>query len=39
MKTVKSLALMTMGGMMVLAYQKYKKPLMDYMETMLSQEM
>jgi len=28
MKTAKTLALMAMGGMSVLAYQKYNKPLM-----------
>lgn len=39
MKTVKSLALMSMGAMMVLAYQKYKKPMMEYMNAMLDQEM
>lgn len=27
MKTMKSLALMTMGGLSVLAYQKYNKPM------------
>lgn len=28
MKTAKTLALMAMGGMSVIAYQKYNKPLM-----------
>lgn len=28
MKTAKSLALMAMGGLSVLAYQKYNKPIM-----------
>ncbi len=31
MKMAKSMALMAMGGLSVMAYQKYKKPLMKKM--------
>lgn len=36
---MKNLMLMTIGGMSVLAFQKYKQPLMNKLETMLEQKM
>lgn len=36
MKTVKTMALMAMGGLSVLAYQKYNKPLMKKMTKSLN---
>lgn len=36
MKLMKSMALMTMGAGAVLAYQKYNKPVMDYMNKMVT---
>ncbi len=35
MKMMKSLMLMMVGGASVIAYQKYKKPLMNKMSAML----
>ncbi|CCY94524.1 unknown [Firmicutes bacterium CAG:884] len=39
MKMMKSLMLMMVGGASVLAYQKYKEPLMNKMNAMLDQKM
>lgn len=39
MKAVKGLTLMTMGGLAVLAYQKYKDPLMNQIEMVIGQKM
>ena len=36
MKVVKSMVLMSMGAGAVLAYQKYNKPVMNYMNNMIS---
>ena len=36
MKLMKSMALMTMGAGAVLAYQKYNKPVKDYMNKMVT---
>ena len=38
MKMMKSLMLMMVGGASVLAYQKYKEPLMNKMNAMLDQK-
>lgn len=39
MKTMKSMMLMAIGGMSVLAFQKYKKPLMNKVEQLIEQKM
>lgn len=36
MKTTKSLALMALGGLSVMAYQKYSKPLMKKMTNVMN---
>ena len=39
MKAVKGLTLMTIGGLAVLAYQKYKDPLMNQIDCIIGQKM
>lgn len=39
MKMMKSLMLMSIGGMSVIAFQKYKKPLMNKLDEFIGQNL